>query len=65
MKHNKCPFKNRCKDYEFGKCDRCKARETDKRKNDKIYKLEAENLKLKAENEELKSRIDVLLNPNF
>lgn len=65
MKNRKCPIRNHCWDYKDSNCDKCEIGASIDGLHRNIGKLKTENLKLKAENEELKSRIDVLLNPSF
>lgn len=63
MKNRKCPHHKNCWDY--GSCEDCEVGKCVSGLHKRIDRLKTENLKLKAENEELKSRLDVLLNPSF
>lgn len=65
MKNRKCPMHKHCWDYKDNNCDNCDIGKSISGLHKKVDRLKTENLKLKAENEELKSRIDVLLNPSF
>ena len=65
MKNRKCSIHKHCWDYKDGNCNNCEIGKNIDRLHRKIDRLKTDNLKLKAGNEELKSRLDVLLNPNF
>ena len=58
-----CPVKKTC--WDKGTCESCEFGKVFKRMNKRIDKLKTENVKLKAKNEELNIRIDVLMNPKF
>ena len=58
-----CPVKKTC--WDKGACESCEFGKVFKRMNKRIDKLQTENVKLKAKNEELNIRIDVLMNQKF
>lgn len=65
MKNRKCPIHKNCWDYKDNNCDSCDVGKCVSGLHKKLDKVKTENLKLKAENEELKAKIDVLLHPDF
>lgn len=63
MKSKICPYRKHC--HDVGICEDCDYGKTFEKLNKKIKKLETKNGALRAENKELKNRIEVLMNPNF
>ena len=63
MKSKLCPYKNFC--HDSGACEVCDYGKAFEKLNKKIKRLKAKNEALQTENEELKGKISVLLNPNF
>lgn len=65
MKNRKCPMHKHCWDYKDNNCENCDIGKCISGLHKQVDRFKTENLKLKAENEGLRKRIDVLLNPNF
>lgn len=63
MKSKTCPYRNNC--YGVGTCETCEFGRAIESLKNKIKRLKAQNGALRAENEELKGRLEVLMNPNF
>ena len=63
MKSRVCPCKNYCR--MAGNCEDCDHYKGYEGLANKIRKLKATNKALKEENEALKNRLDILLNPSF
>lgn len=63
MKNRKCPCHRNCWDY--GDCEHCDIGKAIAGLQKKVDRLKIKNKKLEAENEELKSRLDIILNHDF
>ena len=63
MKNRKCPTRKRCWDY--GDCDNCDLGNHILKLHKKIDRLKKEKEKLKSDNKELNSRLDIILNHDF
>ena len=63
MKSRVCPYKNHC--HDAGNCEDCDHGKAYEGLANKVKRLKAKNKELIEENEILKSRIDVILHPNF
>ena len=63
MKSKLCPYKKHC--HSSGDCENCDFGKEFNRLDKKITRLKKDNGVLRAENKELKHRIEVITNPDF
>ena len=63
MKSKLCPYKRHC--HSSGDCENCDFGKAFDGLQGKIDRLKKENMRLEAENQELRDRIDIITNPNF
>jgi predicted RNase H-like nuclease (RuvC/YqgF family) len=63
MKSRTCPYKKHC--HSSGDCENCDFGKAFENLSKKIKRLKDKNKALQAENEELKTKIEVLENPDF
>lgn len=65
MKNRSCPAHNHCIDYNCGACETCAIGNLILKLMRKNKRLKDKNDAIQAENEAMKKRIEILLNPDF